>query len=292
MKEDEASSTSLIIATAICFLGRTEHGASLVPPESLRLCDWLLGNYSPFTRRVLRSLDWRWTHLLIRGLESATIPHIIEHYLQRKKALEVLYREHKEAKQLVVLGAGFDSLAARMAGEFPECRAWEIDHPATQIWKRKSVEACGLDSPRLNFLALDLSRPRPMAEEILGPAFHRNEAAFWIAEGLLMYFPEHQVKELFRSIRAVSAPRSRFAFTFMEPQDDGRVDFRRRSRSLKWWLKHHQEPFAWGIRRQDLPSFLDGLGYRLIDIPSAVTREIDRLHVGEYLALAEIVETS
>ena len=50
------------------------------------------------------------------------------------------------ASQLVVLGAGFDTLGVRLAVERPDFRVVEIDHPATLAVKRSVVEmrlGCG-----------------------------------------------------------------------------------------------------------------------------------------------------
>src|SRR5689334_8184254 len=50
-------------------------------------------------------------------------------------------------RQLVVLGAGLDTYAYRapLAGGL---RVFEVDHPATQAWKRSLLEAAGIAIPR------------------------------------------------------------------------------------------------------------------------------------------------
>lgn len=248
------------------------------------MSDWLLEHHSSLTRMLLHSFDHRWGRAIARFLEAATVPGILTHYHVRKKALESLVRESGPMRQLVVLGAGFDTLALRVAAEKAGRKVWEIDHPATQAWKRLAVEATQLQSPNLSFLARDFSRPE--GRSLFAP--DREWETFWIAEGLLMYFPEAEVQEFFHTIRRVSKPGSRIAFTFMEPHHDGRIDFRRRSRPLHIWLSSQNEPFRWGIRRESLPEFLSHLGFRMLPISPNTTGEMDRLNIGEYLALAEI----
>jgi len=286
MKDNQASSTALLIAASLSHLSRAGQTPSKVPLETRLVGDWLLRSYSPLIRGLLACLDQTWFSLLVHGLESLTEPHIIEHYAARKQALECLVRERSGIRQLIVLGAGFDTLALRLAAEFPHMRVTEIDHPATQIWKTTAVAACQLQSRGLTFIPHDLSRVTDF--DFLLPAYRQDEDAFWVAEGLLMYFSGQRVEELFRRVHQASAPGSRIAFTFMEPQVDGRVDFRRSSRSVRLWLARHREPFAWGIRREVLPDFLSNLGFRLLDLPPDITREVSRLNVGEYLALAEV----
>jgi methyltransferase (TIGR00027 family) len=48
------------------------------------------------------------------------------------------------ARQYVVLGAGLDSFAWRQTGSV---RVFEVDHPATQAWKRSRLEALGIPEP-------------------------------------------------------------------------------------------------------------------------------------------------
>lgn len=48
------------------------------------------------------------------------------------------------AKQYVILGAGLDSFAWRHWGEL---QVFEVDHPATQEWKRSRLEALGMPVP-------------------------------------------------------------------------------------------------------------------------------------------------
>lgn len=282
MKENSASSTALTIAAAMSFLARTPD-ARPVPAESRTLCDWLLANYSPLTRFLLDSFDKHWGRSLVRALEAATVPGIIAHYLARKGAIEALAAEGN-LRQLAVLGAGFDTLALRMAARHPERSVWELDHPATQAWKIRAATACEFQKPNLQFLGRDFST----AEGRLLFEPDRQQETFWVAEGLLMYFPESVVKDFFRTIHLGSKPGSRVAFTFLEPREDGRVDFCRRSRPLHLWLKIQKEPFQWGIHREKVPEFLSSLGFRALPISPEVTKDVDRLSVGEYLALAEI----
>src|ERR1700709_2850396 len=48
-------------------------------------------------------------------------------------------------RQYVVLGAGLDTFAYR--NPFSELRVFEVDHPATQAWKRRRLEAGNISSP-------------------------------------------------------------------------------------------------------------------------------------------------
>lgn len=51
----------------------------------------------------------------------------------------------RATSQYLILGAGLDTFALR--NPFPELKVFEVDHPATQAWKRERLEASGLQLP-------------------------------------------------------------------------------------------------------------------------------------------------
>jgi methyltransferase (TIGR00027 family) len=58
------------------------------------------------------------------------------------------------ASQYVVLGAGLDTFAYR--NPFPGLHVFEVDHPATQEWKREMLREAGIGlPPNLTFVSLD-----------------------------------------------------------------------------------------------------------------------------------------
>ena len=76
------------------------------------------------------------------------------------------------AATYIVLGAGLDTFALR--NPFPDLSVVEIDHPATQAWKRERYAAAGLAVPAcLRFAAVDFTRDelRATLDGIAGPTF-------------------------------------------------------------------------------------------------------------------------
>jgi len=66
--------------------------------------------------------------------------------------------------QYVVLGAGLDTFACR--NPYPlGLRVFEVDHPATQAWKRESLQRAGIEVPQsLVFAPVDFERQQLAAE--------------------------------------------------------------------------------------------------------------------------------
>jgi methyltransferase (TIGR00027 family) len=62
-------------------------------------------------------------------------------------------------RQYVILGAGLDSFAYRRHDLLDRLRVFEVDHPASQRWKRRRLAELGVDSPTgLVFTPVDLER--------------------------------------------------------------------------------------------------------------------------------------
>jgi len=95
-------------------------------------------------------------------------------------------------RQLVVLGAGLDTYAYRCA--FSErLQIFEVDHPATQAWKRQRLAEAGIHVPRtLTFAAVDFER-EALADGLAGAGFNRDEQTFFTWLGVVPYLTEQAV---------------------------------------------------------------------------------------------------
>ena len=89
------------------------------------------------------------------------------------------------AKQYVVLGAGLDTFACR--NPHPGVRVFEVDHPATQTWKRDQLQAADIAiPPTLTFVPLDFEQ-RTLADGLREAGFRESEAAFFSWLGVTPY---------------------------------------------------------------------------------------------------------
>ncbi len=70
---------------------------------------------------------------------------------------ELAFGVRRGVGQYVILGAGLDTFAYRNPHPEGVLRVFEVDHPATQTWKRARLEEAGITVPRdLTFVAVDL----------------------------------------------------------------------------------------------------------------------------------------
>jgi methyltransferase (TIGR00027 family) len=96
------------------------------------------------------------------------------------------------ARQLVVLGAGLDTLAYRteLAGRL---RIFEIDHPATQAWKRDKLTAAAIAVPdTLAFVPVDFER-QTLADALGAAGFDRDARTFFSWLGVVPYLTQQAV---------------------------------------------------------------------------------------------------
>ena len=111
------------------------------------------------------------------------------------------------ATQLVILGAGFDSRAHRFRDVLEGVSVHEIDHPATQAYKRRRVEeALGRSATAVTYTPTDFARET--LDDVLRRArVDASRPTYFICEGLSMYVPEEGMKQTLRAI-GHSAPGS------------------------------------------------------------------------------------
>jgi methyltransferase (TIGR00027 family) len=243
MRADRPSSTAALIAVATVFLSRDAALAQFVPDGAAEICARCLTRRQLLpTRRALRWLAW--------SAERATIPGLMLHFMLRKRWIEQALRGAitRGCRHAVVIGAGYDTLAARLAPVFPAVRFTEVDHPATQAVKRAAVPA----SANLQFVAADLARV-PLGR-VLPPS---REPSVYIAEGLLMYLARADVDALFAALDG------EIIFTMMEPAPAGRIAFHNATWLERALLALWKEPFTWALAREALGDFLAARGLRL-----------------------------
>lgn len=72
---------------------------------------------------------------------------------------ELAHAVARGVAQYVILGAGLDTFAYRTATPGNPLRVFEVDHPATQAWKKRRLAAAGIAVPSsLTFVPLDFER--------------------------------------------------------------------------------------------------------------------------------------
>ena len=100
--------------------------------------------------------------------------------------------EARGVAQLVVLGAGLDTFAYR--NPFGDrLRVFEVDHPATQAWKRRRLSEAGIATPvGLTFAPVDFERAG-LLEGLAAAGFDPARRSFFTWLGVVPYLSEAAV---------------------------------------------------------------------------------------------------
>ena len=284
MKENQPSATARMIARSLLLLSQDPARSSLTPPWSAETTGWFLNACGEDAAHFRVLAGRSWFRRALNAVESLAAPGIMTHYVLRKRQIEDAVRAAlaSGAAQVVVLGAGFDTLALRLHDEFPAAAFWELDHPATQAIKCRTLQVHATLGENLHFVTLDFAAGRLADALLFEPHYDQNAATVFVAEGLLMYLAPQQVAEVFQDAHTVSGPDSVFAFTFLEPQANGQVEFDNQRPIISWWLKRRGEPFCWGLKGAEVTQFLDAHGW---DLQQTLTPlALRRLFLGEAVA--------
>ncbi|HMF99902.1 MAG TPA: class I SAM-dependent methyltransferase [Gemmatimonadaceae bacterium] len=106
-------------------------------------------------------------------------------------------------RQIVILGAGLDGRAWRMP-ELAGLRVFEVDHPATQGFKRLRIGALPASRASVVFVSIDFEHE--LLDAALARAGHDDaQPTCWIWEGVVMYLSPEVVRSTLASIAGRSA---------------------------------------------------------------------------------------
>jgi methyltransferase (TIGR00027 family) len=111
-------------------------------------------------------------------------------------------------RQVVIIGAGYDSRALRLAR--PSVRFFEVDHPATQAEKRRRAPAAGVV-----YVPVDLLVDR-LDDALVTAGFAADVPAVFIIEGLTMYLTKTATHNMFARLATLAAPGSHLAAKFSQ----------------------------------------------------------------------------
>jgi methyltransferase (TIGR00027 family) len=252
MRDHRPSDTATLVARSIVLAAEDDALRKLVADGEAEILRRILGEDGGWFGLARRQHGAR--RLLFKGMDWM-VPGIVAHYLVRKRRIEIAVREALAggAARVVILGAGFDTLAWRLHGEFPEVRFLELDHPATQRVKRRALgEAVNLSYGQVDLMERSLAQLPELAMGV---------STVFVAEGLTMYLPEERVAALLRDLASFAGPAGRVIFTFMEEDDAGSIGFRGPNALVAAWLRLRSEPFRWGIPRDRLAGFMASCGF-------------------------------
>ena len=205
MREGRPSTT----AGLVCVARGVGAGAAVDPIAHTLLPGplprWLAGFRSPGRRAVARWL-----------LRAASLG-MVDHVSLRMAAIDAALSRAVAAgtEQVVLLGAGLDARAHRLS--MPAVRVFEVDHPATQAYKRRRVDALARTCRTLEYVPVDFERDA-LAAQLAERGHDAARPTFWIWEGVTMYLHRAALEATLADVSARSAPASELAVSYVAPE--------------------------------------------------------------------------
>jgi len=162
-------------------------------------------------------------------------------------------------RQLVVLGAGLDTYAYRGALR-DRLRVFEVDHPATQAWKRQCLAHASIPVPAsLTFAPIDFER-QTLAEGLAAAHFDPRQPTFFTWLGVVPYLTEEAVWSTLGFI-ATLPNGAHVVFDYSNPPDSLPPDVRASHDSRAARVAELGEPWVNYFESDQLRAKLTGLGF-------------------------------
>lgn len=157
------------------------------------------------------------------------------------------------ARRLVILGAGLDTRAHRLA-DLADVDVWEVDHPATQAWKRRVAADLPVVARSLRYVPVDFEH-QTLAAALVGEA---PALTAWVWEGVTMYLTDAALRATLADVARCSSPGSTLIAHYHEPG--------RRDASLVAAYTHLVgEPMVGARPRVRMQGFLEEAGFDIVD---------------------------
>lgn len=118
-------------------------------------------------------------------------------------------------RQVVILGAGLDGRAHRLA-ELAAVRVFEVDHPATQAFKRRRAAYLSRTAGELIYVPLDFERDA-LAAALRRSVHDANAPTAWIWEGVVMYLSLRALRQTLAAVAERSATGSLLLINYTVP---------------------------------------------------------------------------
>jgi methyltransferase (TIGR00027 family) len=261
MRKNQSSLTAAGIAIA--------RGVESEKPEDERIC------YDPYARRFVNGWLYSTMAFFIRsGYTSMRGPGVGEFLLARERYIDDVLQEflNKGMRQLVILGAGYDSRAYRLDKLEEQVKVFEVDHPATQADKLAKVRNIFRTIPtHVTFVPVDFNN-QTLEECLAASGFDPTLSTLFIWQGVTMYLTPESVDDTLKFVVEHSAPGSAIVFDYVYRKVLEGVQKRSEIRNMRRYRFMTGEGLTFGIGEGEIEEFLKKRGFR--DIRDINTNEL------------------
>jgi methyltransferase (TIGR00027 family) len=240
-------------------------------PEDVRIC------YDPIARALINGFSFTCSKLVVdSGLYELIGPGVMAFVTARERYIDDFLKAclDEGLDQVVILGAGFDTRAYRIAG-IEQTRVFEVDHPATQAVKLKRLKKVINPLPgHVTFLAVDFNT-QALAKGLHSGGYDEQGKTLFIWQGVTLYLTPEGVDSTLAFIANHSGPGSAVIFDYSSTAYL-RGTRQSATRLSRWVTRVIGERMIFGIDPGQIEPFLTQRGFR--DIRNVTPEDLERLY--------------
>ena len=191
------------------------------------------------------------------------LPGIFNEIVARTRYIDerVIQSINEGMTQMVIMGAGYDTRAHRIATVKEKMRTFEIDHPMTQRLKiRRLAELFGSLSDHVTYVPVDFET-QTTRNALDQCGYDPSQKTLFIWEGVSMYITPEAVDETLSLVVTHSGKGSGIIFNYcFQSLVDGTCTLFGAEKFRKYVMKK-EEPILFGIEEGKTEAFLKNRGF-------------------------------
>jgi len=240
-------------------------------PQGERIC------YDPYARALVNSISFTLSKWVIdSGIYERMSKGAIEFITARERYIDDFLTANlgEGLDQVVILGAGFDTRAYRIAG-IEKTRVFEIDHPDTQDTKLKRLKKVIDPLPaHVTFVPVDFNT-QTLGERLAGSGYNEQGKTLFIWQGVTVYLTAQGVDSTLAFIANHSGPGSAVIFDYFY-NETLRDTSRSEVRMMRRAARVTGEGYLFGIDQGQVEPFLTRRGFR--DVRNIASEDLKQLY--------------
>jgi methyltransferase (TIGR00027 family) len=196
-----AKASRLVRAFGAAVMRSGQPSGTSLKAATLRAAHQILDHAAIFTDPLVLRIIGMDSASVLREADSYAVGTKLRWFLAMRArvaedALAASMAEHGTS-QIVILGAGLDTYAYREASR-KDLHIFEVDHPATQAWKRELLAKAEIEEPKsLTFVPINFER-QSLANALAAAGFDPEQKTFFIWLGVVYYLTREAISSTLR----------------------------------------------------------------------------------------------
>lgn len=201
-------------------------------------------------------------------------------------------------EQYVILGAGLDTFAFRYPDLLKSLNVFELDHPATQSFKRQRVDKVGWGHPEnLHYISIDFTREDIVNKLNSSLNYSALSKSFFSWLGVTMYLSKKEVYKTLANIPKATPSGSMIVFDYFSVDEFNEENISDNLQRKEKMMNKIGEPMKTGFDPTSMKQEMAELGLKVLenlspmDIEKRYMTELNvnlKPHKNVYFALAVV----